>query len=284
LASLKVQKLGAFRLELAVIDNCSDGSARDAVRSFADGAPFPVAYHNVPIQGISRARNIAIDHAISRGADFLAFIDDDETAADDWIYLLFEYISKGGFDAVAGSVEYRLPQNFFGWPREFFEDKAPKKFNRAKTPKQLATNNVIISARLLRGLNLRFDLNFDLTGSGDSEFFYAGHLLNCKYSKEPAAIVVEAVLAERVSPSWVKRRIARISAGGVRIKVKHHGFWAILFTRAPKIPILLFVGLTMLPFGLFSQKIYFKSIKRIWSAIGIASGLSGKKIYEYKSE
>jgi succinoglycan biosynthesis protein ExoM len=83
-----------------VADNDHDRSAEAIVREFAAGV-IAVRYCVEPQQGIARARNKAIENA---EGDFLAFIDDDEFPAVDWLLLLHNTCGEYAVDGVLGPV------------------------------------------------------------------------------------------------------------------------------------------------------------------------------------
>jgi len=72
------------------VDNAPKGEAS----AVSDGhrASLPVALHFAEqrLLGISFARNRAVTEALGRGADFDAFIDDDDVPDVDWLLCLLE--------------------------------------------------------------------------------------------------------------------------------------------------------------------------------------------------
>jgi succinoglycan biosynthesis protein ExoM len=67
----------------------------------------PIRYVNEKRPGISHARNTGVAEAHGR---FLAFLDDDEVVATDWLALLLDTIRRFGADAVVGPVLPRFPE------------------------------------------------------------------------------------------------------------------------------------------------------------------------------
>src|SRR6266852_2150668 len=76
------QTRGRFSYSIVVADNDRCESAREVVARFAAESPVAVTYCVEPEQNIALARNRALMDA---GGDFVAFIDDDEFPADDWL-------------------------------------------------------------------------------------------------------------------------------------------------------------------------------------------------------
>lgn len=91
-----------------VVDNDAEGRAGVAVgEALAAGYPWPLHHVVAPERGISHARNRALEAALP-GCDYLAFIDDDETAPRDWLRELPSalrfvpaYLSREGLRALA---------------------------------------------------------------------------------------------------------------------------------------------------------------------------------------
>lgn len=86
LQSLLGQSADGMDIELVVVDNDPDCTAREAVETFAKEAPFPVIFEHEPNPGVSNARNTALKAAKGR---YLAFLDDDQVAGEGWLQGLF---------------------------------------------------------------------------------------------------------------------------------------------------------------------------------------------------
>ncbi len=72
-------------------------------------------YRHQPQRGIPQARNAALDAARELGATHVAFIDDDETAAPDWLAALWAAMVESGADAVLGCTRYIYPADASPW-------------------------------------------------------------------------------------------------------------------------------------------------------------------------
>jgi hypothetical protein len=79
LESLAAQLVPAeIRPLTVVIDNEAEPNNEAAVLEFEKSSPYEVAYWHEPRRGIAIARNAALKVVIDSGADWIAFIDDDE--------------------------------------------------------------------------------------------------------------------------------------------------------------------------------------------------------------
>ncbi len=94
--------------ELVVVDNDPSGSAAETVRGLSQGAPLPVIYVHETEPGVANARNAGMARA---SGSLIAFLDDDEEAAADWLERLLDAQARFDADAVFGPVRTRLPDD-----------------------------------------------------------------------------------------------------------------------------------------------------------------------------
>lgn len=94
------------RLELVVVDNDREPSARPTVESLAAEAGFPVRYVHEPEPGVASARNAAL--CLAQG-ELIAFLDDDEEAPEGWLAALLDAQARFDADVVFGPVRGRAP-------------------------------------------------------------------------------------------------------------------------------------------------------------------------------
>jgi len=90
-----------FEYSVTIVDNDVLQSARETVLQFQKASSLDITYCVEPEQNIALARNKAL--ANSTG-DFLAFIDDDEFPANDWLLRLYETCKECKVDGVLGPV------------------------------------------------------------------------------------------------------------------------------------------------------------------------------------
>jgi len=167
---------------LLVADNDAKGSARETVANFARQAPFPVKYTIVPERGLSNVFNCLIEAAIAHGASYLACLDDDQTIGKTWLTETWAALEKHNADACgAKTVDYLDFQGKIPWwSRDIpkFGWRVKIRNSSPEIPKQkvvegvsLNGNNFLLSKRLYKDLNLRFDPKFNLTGGEETDFF-----------------------------------------------------------------------------------------------------------------
>ncbi len=102
LAKLENQQTeGLFTYNVVVADNDAAESAKGVVADFCSAHRLAVTYCVEPQQNIALARNRALQQA---SGDFIAFIDDDEFPAGDWLCALFKTCEAYGVTGVLGPV------------------------------------------------------------------------------------------------------------------------------------------------------------------------------------
>lgn len=106
LNSLLGQTAGDLPIELVVVDNDPDCTAKEAVDAFAREAPFPVTFVHEPNPGVSNARNAALEAAKGR---YLAFLDDDQSADAGWLEGLLESMRSTGAVLAFGPTVAVIP-------------------------------------------------------------------------------------------------------------------------------------------------------------------------------
>src|SRR5207245_11391150 len=80
-----------FTYSIVVADNDRLQSASPVVSECAMTSSIPIKYCVEPEQNIALARNKAVENA---SGDYIAFIDDDEFPAKDWLLTLFRACNK----------------------------------------------------------------------------------------------------------------------------------------------------------------------------------------------
>lgn len=115
LRSVEAQHLpGGVSIRAIVADNDDRPSASSRIAGVAAAMTTSVVYVHAPARNISLARNACLDRA---DGDFVAFIDDDEVAAPDWLAALYRSATQGGFDAVFGPAIARYDEAAPNWIR-----------------------------------------------------------------------------------------------------------------------------------------------------------------------
>jgi succinoglycan biosynthesis protein ExoM len=195
-----------YSLGILVADNDEEPSARLLVTKMAETLGLHLRYVHCPARNISLARNACLD---ASSADFIAFIDDDETATPDWIVKLVASAEENDADVVLGPVRARYLPDAPRWMREGDFHSTLPVWVRGEI-RTGYTCNVLMrkSAKSIAGI--RFSLARGQTGGEDTEFFDRVFGMGGRIAFAPEAFVEEIVPPGRSSFDWLARRRLRV--------------------------------------------------------------------------
>jgi succinoglycan biosynthesis protein ExoM len=196
-----------FDVGVVVADNDDTPSAQALVEKLSRELPLAIRYRHAPARNISIARNACLDDS---EADFVAFIDDDETASSGWLVELVATAEGSGADAVLGPVRARYGRDAPGWMRrgDFHSTLPVWVGGEIRTG---YTCNVLLRMGSDRLRGRRFSLARGQTGGEDTEFFDHMHRAGGRIAFCPEAWVEELVPHSRAAFDWLSRR--RFRAG-----------------------------------------------------------------------
>jgi succinoglycan biosynthesis protein ExoM len=221
LASLARQALPpGTRLHVIVADNDAEPEARERILAAAAAHGLDVSYLHAPARNISLARNACLDTAT---APFVAFLDDDETAAPDWLAALLAEAERDGWDAVLGPVKAVYAPDAPAWLAEGdFHSTSPTRA-AGRIAKGYA-GNVLIRREAIESRALRFDLRLGRQGGEDDDFFYRLTDAGGTIGYAPEAVAFEPVPEARASLKWLLTRSFRTGqTHGSRVRSRHPG-------------------------------------------------------------
>jgi len=214
---------GLFTYSIVVADNDCARSAEPVVSDLAAASAVAIRYGVEPRRGIGAARNRAIRDA---SGDFIAFIDDDEFPADNWLVQLFRACSSYKVDGVLGPVKRHFDEKPPGWllKSRFYSRRAYPTGTRVEA-KDGRTGNALFKKEILPCGELPF--RPELHRGEDKDFFTRMVAREHVFIWCDEAVVYETVPPERWSRRFIlKRAFTRgyINAGssvlGVREVVK----------------------------------------------------------------
>jgi glycosyltransferase involved in cell wall biosynthesis len=204
--------------EVIVVDNDAAGGAAQTVEAAKECYPkLNIHYAIEPQKGISFARNTAA--SLSSG-DFLAWIDDDETAAKDWLMSLWMTCSISNADGVFGPVIPVFAKGSPSWPgRSGMFNRLRHRTGTKIDARDARTGNAFVKAEWFR-TEMPFDPKFANTGGEDYDFFSRIKARGAQFEWCDEAEVFEAVPLERQRLFWILERQLRASALYWRIRSK----------------------------------------------------------------
>jgi succinoglycan biosynthesis protein ExoM len=204
LESLAHQRVsGLFTYSVVVADNDAAESARDVVMDFAAAAALEVEYCVEPRQNIALVRNKALAHA--RG-EFVAFIDDDEFPAADWLGQLREVCERYSAAGVLGPVKPHFDDAPPAWIiKGGFCDRTEHPTGTVLQWWQGRTGNVLFRREILQGVELPFQPKFG-TGGEDQDFYMRMMERGCVFIWCNEAVAYETVPPARWKRSYMLKR------------------------------------------------------------------------------
>lgn len=201
LAEMDLPETAGIRVIIA--DNDDTPSARAVAE--AASLPFEIVYLHAPGRNISIARNAVLNAA---QADYLAFIDDDETADPAWLRDLYREAVRSGADVVFGPVVAQYPPEAPEWmvKGDYHSVILPPPPAEVATG---ATCNVLINRRSAACRDQLFDLALGRSGGEDTVFFRRIGHRGGTLRVAPGARVYEKVAPARLSLQWLLERKIR---------------------------------------------------------------------------
>jgi len=196
------KKIDDIILEIIIVDNDVEKSAKKIVTEFSDTFSITISYYAQPIQNISLTRNMTLDKS---SGNYIAIIDDDETADKYWIRNLVDTLVKFNADAVFGYVIPVFDSNIPKWKkqREIYFLPVGK---TGDPPLFCYTTNCLMKADKVNKINLRFDPKYGLTGGEDSVFFDLLSKYQAKYVVCREAVSYEVVPRYRTELKFICNR------------------------------------------------------------------------------
>jgi succinoglycan biosynthesis protein ExoM len=187
----------AFTYSVVVADNDEDGAGRPIVDEVAACTRLRINYCSEPKRNIALARNQALKHAVG---DYVAWIDDDELPAPDWLSSLVAAAGRYAASGIVGPVRPLFEQTPPRWliAGKFCERPEYPSGTRMHWSRCFA-GNALVHSDVFRTLDAPFRAEFGLGGE-DVDFFRrmtaSGHVFVwCN----------EAVVEEIIPPSrWTR--------------------------------------------------------------------------------
>ena len=279
LRKLTFEAVDAPRWCVVVVDNDELESAKAVVDAASATFPVPILYGVEPQKGIAAARNRAI--SLAPACQFIAFIDDDETADPTWLDQLLRVQKIYQADIVTGPV------------LADFEAQPPKwilrgnLFNRRRLPTGTkvhfaATHNTLIKYEWTQTIEGPFDMRFNLTGGSDSLFSRQVIQQGGRVVWADEALVTEFNPASRMTPAWLLQRSFRIAYTTSLIEKQLYSFWVVLLRLVKACYHLLLGVLLLLPLLIiYGFAGIIKALQRAARGAGALFALLGGRYEEY---
>ena len=173
-----------------------------------------------PRPGIPAARNLSLDVALSDPTvTHVAFLDDDETVAPDWLDVVHGAATADPAAILTGPAIPRFPDEAPAWAARSGVFMPPRHPTGTRRPWAF-THNAVMRTSLIRGGGFRFDEGMRFTGGSDKEFFgrvaRAGHEI--LWIDEAHAY--EWYPLERITRRWILHRSFRLGTNAVHAEAR----------------------------------------------------------------
>lgn len=280
LAGLRFSRVAQPAITVVIVDNDATPSAEPNVAAWRKHFPWQLLYRHEPRRGLVWARNAGLD-AVLPGADWIAFIDDDERPEPQWLDELLGVARSCQADVVGGPVKPLFAAPVPDWAERgrFFEigpyrDGTPTTF--------IATNNALIAAAAVERHGWRFHPAFNLTGGEDQHFFLRAVEHGCVAVTAGRALVWETVPADRVRMRWLLQRRFRMGTTLATIDRLRADTWPTTARRSAKALGRMALGCGQLVLVVTRGKVgLVQALGNIAWGLGSIAGLLGWRYLEY---
>jgi GT2 family glycosyltransferase len=259
-----------------VVDNDPETSAAATCAELGRLAQWPIVYVSESRRGIAFARNAGVRTALARGADLIAFIDDDEVPSPDWLDELLAVMREYDAPVVTGPVlplfegsasTWMVTGGLFDRPRH----RTGRLLDRA------GAGNVLLRTYVFSRLGRAFDEGLGLSGGEDTEFFLQATRAGFRIVWADTAIVHEWNPETRTRTASILRRSYSIGYSWAKFQDDLQPAFRIAIGTLTK-------GLVMLPFSIVQGRSgVVKSLKRIAFGIGFVMAKLGIRSEQYRA-
>ncbi len=289
LRDIELAALDPDLVELVVVDNRPNAETRAQCQAAARDLPIGLHYAEEAQPGLTYARNRAVSVALERGAEFIAFIDDDDMPRPDWLLRLLERQAATGADLVFGT--WVLDENMPSWARESGIFRSPgkhksdnKKLRRYGLPDFASGCNMLATRGILERVAAAgpvFDHAFCFIGGEDKDFFIRAQEMGAKLASANDSVINRNHEAERYTIRGLFRRGFKNGCSRVNMAGSHGDRQRRLRLVATALG-KLSISLIILPFSIFSRGVFMHHLYRVAKSSGVLySSVTGRGINYY---
>jgi glucosyl-dolichyl phosphate glucuronosyltransferase len=207
------------RIEIIVVDNNSSDNTEAVVKTFASISPHPISYYFEPIQGLSVARNRAIEE--SRG-DILAFLDDECIVPPNWIQLAVTTIKSFKPNILGGPYTGTfVPGQSHSWYKKEYGNAYFLNYNLAKGFQDAfyaSGGNMFINKIVFD--NFKFNTSLGMKGGklglgeeGELQQNYLNAHPNERIYYDPDLVVQHMIVPQKMTLIYRAKRLFAIGRG-----------------------------------------------------------------------
>lgn len=253
----KIQIPPEVDVVLLVADNDKNRTAYASVKKFIGKVQFPINYSVCAERGLSCIRNHLLEQTIKIKANYIACMDDDDIADQDWLVNSYQKLLDKKVDAIGPG-------------------------DGLKNNPRLSTRGITMSEKIYKGLNIRYSMDFNFSGAEDDDFAKRAICAGAKFASDPSIKIYPQDSTHR--EGWLlytKHHYARFvtSAYVNRTQQKRPISYFIIDTF-----LYLIKGIILIPFCPFSDNIKRRCLKSLIRCVAFPRSLLGKSSYQpYKN-
>ena len=266
LSSLVAQSSISRALEIVVVDNDPDGSAREYVAKYAKTSPIEIVYLHISVPGVANARNGALN--IARGR-YIAWLDDDQEASTNWLSTLISTAKKYKAALTFCPTIARIPgvSKYNDFYVSFFERAGPE-IKEGVLDSFFGCGNSLMDLQYCGLPNPAFDLSANETGGEDDILFahiqrQAGVLA---WTRE--CYTHEDIRPHRVTPSYLRKRSFAFGQGPTEMAADNKDVVGVIkWMLIGAIQCLVFLPLTIVS-KIFGHRSYIRFMSKLYMGAG----------------
>lgn len=212
---------------LVIVDNDPQATAEATAHALALEAPFPVIYVLQPQTGIATARNTGLAHAAD--TRFIAFLDDDEIATENWLQALLDVQKQYDADVVFGPIEGIAPDARAGIRpvvEAFFSRHGPD--TDGLLTRTYGCGNSLMKRQTALVGDTPFEVSTNKTGGEDDILFAKLTRQEARFAWAAQAWVQEQAPSHRANLAYLLQRAFARGQGPSQTAASHRDIAALL--------------------------------------------------------
>lgn len=201
--------------EIVVVDNAPEGSAAPVVELARAASPVAMVYAHAPRPGVANARNAGLQ---ATDAPIIAFLDDDEEAAETWLGELYDVHMGLNADVTFGPVQGRVDTDHVKakpYLEAFFSRFGPA--TSGLIDESYGCGNSMLTRATALAETSPFDARANDIGGEDDRLFAKLRAERRRFAWAADAVVLEYAAEHRANMAYTLRRAMSYGSGPVQI-------------------------------------------------------------------
>lgn len=250
------------KIELLIIDNDKESSAKAVVEEFQKNFSLKVNYFIEENRGIAKARNKLLKEALNLGASHIALFDDDEIVDKNWLISHFDYYNQNPEAIIISGPTYnkfekKYPK--FIEKNNIFKSSTTKKTGLKRTI--CASGNVFFPTTIASKSNIYFDEKHVFMGGEDGDFFSRAAKAGFTIVWNNNAVNYEMIGDERANLKWIFNRSYYNGYSGMLLNLKKNASFLKKLLLLAKTTAILLIDCLLVPFSLpFGFTLFFNTV------------------------